>query len=230
MGETRQRWRLIVRRGPAARGLGQREIESLWAEGLASAGVPVAMTETARPRPRIAFAAPVPADALAEREPIDLFLAERLRIAELRPRLLDALPPGHDLVDLFDVWVGEPALAARVVGADYRVEVPDAAGIADACARLLASPGLERPRRKGEEGRTFDLRPLVTSLDVDPIDPDLATAGTIVRMRLRHDQELGTGRPDDVLAALADMLGRPLLATETVRERLVLAGDASSSA
>jgi radical SAM-linked protein len=225
MSETRQRWRLIVRRGPEARGLGQREIESLWAEGLARAGVPVAMTDTARPRPRIAFAAPVPAGALAELEPIDLFLAERLRIAELRPRLLDALPSGHELVDLFDVWVGEPALAARVVAADYRLEVPDAAGLADACAELLASPRLDRPRRRGEEGRMFDLRPLVASLESQQVGPDRATAGAVIRMRLRHHQELGNGRPDDVLAALADLLGRPLVATETVRERLVLAGE-----
>jgi hypothetical protein len=143
MGETRQRWRLIVaprgaQTGPARSGA--------WAED-AGAGVPAA-TETAHPRPRIAFAAPLPADALAEREPIDLFLAERLRIAELRPRLLDALPPGHDLVDLFDVWAGAPALAARVVGADYRVEVRDGRS-----SRLLgSSPRRARSGRRRGSG------------------------------------------------------------------------------
>jgi len=218
---------MIVWRGHEARGLSHGEVESLWVEGLARAGVPVAMTETAHPRPKIAFAAPVPVDALAEREPIDLFLAERLRIADLRPRVLEALPPGHDLVDLFDVWIGEPALAARVVGADYRVEIPDVDGLTDAFAELLASPRLERPRRKGD-GRTFDLRPLVVSLEVRPADPGRPVAGAVVRMRLRHLQEQGTGRPDDVLAALGDLLGRPLVATETVRECLVFAGEPPS--
>jgi hypothetical protein len=148
MSETRQRWRLIVRRGPGARGLGQREVESLWAEGLARAGVPVATTETARPRPRIAFAAPMPADALAEREPIDLFLAERLRIADLRPGCSTRCRRGTSSSTCSTSGL-RTTLAARVVAADYRVAIPDAGGLADACVDLLASPRLERPRRRG---------------------------------------------------------------------------------
>ena len=46
-----------------------------------------------------------------------------------------------------------------------------------------------------------------------------------VRMRLRHAQEEGTGRPEEVVAALGELLGRELGTERTVRERLELAGD-----
>jgi len=250
MAEVRQRWRLFVRRGEAGRELAHREIEALWAEGLARAGVPVAMTEGARPRPRIAFAAPVPVGLTAEREPIDLFLAERLTIADLRGRLLAALPPGHELVDLHDVWTGEPSIAGRIVAADYRVDVGgvDRAELEEAVSRLLAAGRLERPNRKGQAGRSYDLRPLIAELEVRPgrapaaapapgaaSAPDAASApgaapgaGLQLWMRLRHDQELGAGRPEEVLAALGAQLGRELRTGLMTRERLWLAGELSA--
>jgi len=247
MTEVRQRWRLLVRRGEAGRDLAHRDIEALWAEGLARAGVPVAMTEGARPRPRIAFAAPVPVGLTAEREPLDLFLAERLTIADLRDRLLAALPPGHELVDLHDVWTGEPSIAGRVVAADYQVEVNgvEPAELREAVSRLLGARRLERPRRKGEAGRTYDLRALIVGLEVrpgagrgavaspatipgpGPVPGAAAVPGPDVPfwMRLRHHPELGTGRPEEVLAALGERLGREVQVRAMSRERLWLAGE-----
>ena len=233
MTEVRQRWRLFVRRGEAGRDLAHRDIEALWAEGLARAGVPVALTEGARPRPRIAFAAPVPVGLTAEREPIDLFLAERLTIADLRDRLLAALPPGHELVDLHDVWTGEPSIAGRVTAADYRAEVIEVepAELQEAVSRLLGAGRLERPNRKGEAGRTYDLRPLIVRLearpapDPGPVPEPGPVPGSRLWMRLRHHQELGNGRPEEVLAVLGERLGRDVQVRATTRERLWLAGE-----
>lgn len=259
MAEVRQRWRLFVRRGEAGRELAHRDIEALWAEGLARAGVPVAMTEGARPRPRIAFAAPVPVGLTAACEPIDLFLAERLTIADLRDRLLAALPPGHELVDLHDVWTGEPSIAGRVTAADYRAEVGgvEPAELREAVSRLLGARHLERPSRKGEAGRTYDLRALIVGLEVRPgAGPGTVSGATTTRgsgpasgaatsrghgavpgaaavpgpdlllwMRLRHHPELGTGRPEEVLAALGERLGRDVQVRAMSRERLWLAGE-----
>jgi hypothetical protein len=47
----------------------------------------------------------------------------------------------------------------------------------------------------------------------------------IVRLRTRIHPELGSGRPEEALAALEDELGLPLEGVATVRERLVLAED-----
>jgi radical SAM-linked protein len=211
-----------VRRGETARDLVQRDVEALWEEGLVRAGVPVAMAGTGRGRPRIVFAAPVPVGVTADREPIDLFLAARLTIADLRAMLLAALPPGHGLVDLHDVWIGEPSIAGRVVAADYRVEVSvDPTALASAVAALLAAPSLDRPRRKSEDGRTYDLRPLIAGLEARATDGGSA----ILRMRLRHDPARGTGRPDEVLAVLAARLGAEPRVGAVCRERLWLAGE-----
>ena len=221
MSEVRQRWRLVVRRGEAACELSQRAVETLWEEGLVRAGVPVALTTTGRPRPRIAFAAPVPVGLTAEREPLDVFLVDRLTIADLRTLLHRALPPGHELVDLHDVWIGEPSIAGQVIAADYRVEVAgDPPALGAAVAAILSSGRIDRQRRKGEEGRTYDLRPLIVGLEVRPIDAGSA----LLRMRLRHDPELGSGRPDEVLAALGERLGGEITVRAIVRERLVLRG------
>ena len=65
----------------------------------------------------------------------------------------------------------------------------------------------------------YDLRPLLIGLSVEPGPP------TIVRTRTRFHPELGTGRPEEVLAALAEAAGMPLEATTTVRERLLLIDD-----
>jgi hypothetical protein len=44
-------------------------------------------------------------------------------------------------------------------------------------------------------------------------------------VRTRIHPELGTGRPEEVVAALGDRLGRALEARTVVRERLILAED-----
>jgi hypothetical protein len=44
-------------------------------------------------------------------------------------------------------------------------------------------------------------------------------------MRLRFDPAAGTGRPEEVVQALAALAGRPLTATRRHRERLWLKGD-----
>ena len=51
------------------------------------------------------------------------------------------------------------------------------------------------------------------------------THGFLVRMRTRFHPELGTGRPEEVLAALAEAAGHPLIAEAIIRERLILADD-----
>lgn len=239
--EVRQRWRVVVRRGEAARDLTHRDVEAAWQEGLAGAGVPVALTAGARPRPRLVFGAPVPVGTTAEHEPLDLLLSERLTIADLRPRLLAALPIGHELVDLHDVWLGSPSVAAQVVGADYRCDVEaNERELADAVAALLAAAALPRPVRKGGTSKAYDLRPLIASLTVElprergpaagtgseTVAPIAAASGSVLRMRLRLQSEAGSGRPDEVLAEIGERLGRDLAVRSLIRERLVLAGEA----
>jgi len=230
--EPRQRWRVRFRRRPDAPALAQREQLGAWETALAASGLPLAGLDLPVPRPRFVFAAPLGVGMAAEGELFDLFLTGRRAVAEVRPIIAASMPPGHELVDVFDVWLGEPPLSGRVVAADYRLELaarpdpPDRAALENACARLLAAPTLPRTRDKGGRSVGYDLRPLVTSIDVLEAAPG-RVAG--LRIRTRFDPEKGVGRPEEVLAALSELAGTPLEATATIRERLLLADEANEA-
>jgi radical SAM-linked protein len=165
--------------------------------------VPVSMSEGFNPRPRLVFAAPLPLGMLAEHELADLVLAERLTMPNLRERLARCLPPGYAVTDLFDVWVGAPALAPQLVAADYRVTLlgVEASALAAAVERLLAAESLPRTRAKENRTIRYDLRPLIHELRAGG-----GPAATLW-MRLRHSQAGGTGRADEVVSVLADEVG-----------------------
>jgi hypothetical protein len=78
---------------------------------------------------------------------------------------------------------------------------------------------IPRQRLKGGVTVDYDLRPLLVEVAVDPGPPP------IVRTRTRFEPELGTGRPEEVVGALADRLGAPLATRSIVRERLLLDED-----
>jgi hypothetical protein len=161
--------------------------------------------------------------AAAERELADIFLTERLPVWRVHDALHDGLPAGWTLVDLYDVWVGGPPLAGRVIAADYRIVVDgsvDADAVAAAASALLVAEQLPRNRLKGGSSVAYDLRPLLADIEVLEPGPPL-----VLRVRTRIHPELGTGRPEEVLTAIADRLGRPLAPRSIVRERLILADE-----
>jgi hypothetical protein len=229
--EVRQRWRLTFSRVPAAEGEipTGRDYIALWEAALADCGLPVAMTDAGRFK--FALAAPLPARTSGRAELADLWLTERVPAWRVREGLEGVLPAGHALVALEDVWPGAPALAGRVAAADYRVSLRgalDKGAIAAAADRLLAAERLDRERAKGGGVKSYDLRPLLISIATAVEADETDAAGderVVVRVRTRIHPELGSGRPEEVVAALADALGAPLEATETIRERLVLSDD-----
>lgn len=225
--EPRQRWRLVVARAADAPLLAQRETADAWEAAIEAAGLPMARTDGARSRARISFGAPLSQGMPAEAELIDLVLTERWPLWQVREALRGRLPEGWRLVDLFDVWLAGPPLAGRVAAADYRVEVgcddgadPDADALIHACATVLAARHLVRRRPKGDAMVEYDLRPLLLDVRVSDVGPPVT-----LTVRTRFHPELGTGRPEEVVAALGDEIGRPLVARSIVRERLVLADD-----
>ena len=215
--EPRQRWRLIYQRLADAPPLNQKELLAAWQDGLAACGLPFVPPD----RPRLSFAAALPAGMPADRELLDLLLSERRTIDEVRRAIVAALPAGHQLIELHDVWLGEPPLPGQTAAADYRIALesnPDAAVLGDAAASLLASSTLRRAKPKGEGD--YDLRPLLEAIAV-------ATAGPSVELqvRVRFDPERGAGRPDEVVAALAEAAGVGLQIASIARERVILASE-----
>jgi radical SAM-linked protein len=215
MSEIRQRWRLVFARGEAARYLSHLDAVHSWERAFRRGEIPVATSEGFNPRPKLVFAAPLQLGVLAEHELADVYLAEKWTAPVLRERLAACLPLGYAVVDLYDVWVNAPAIAPQLAAADYRLTLlnVEQCQIEGAVARLLAADQLTRERRKETKTIRYDLRPLVFDLQIRAADPDAvpadADAGAVAGlwMRLRHSQNGGSGRAEEVVAALAEDLG-----------------------
>jgi radical SAM-linked protein len=221
--EPKQRWRLTYARpAPSTPTDVGREYATAWEAALVSSGLPLVPADGGRPR--ISFAAPLPTGIAGRAELLDIWLADRLPAWRVREALEPVLPEGHELIDLENVWLGASPLPGQINGAVYRITPATAnpAEIERAVARLVGASRLERERQKGGTVRTYDLRPLIADLKVVPAD---ASGPLTLRLTTRIHPELGSGRPDEVLAALAEVLGAPLDVAEIVRERLLRAGE-----
>lgn len=222
VSEPLQRWRLVVARSAEAPAEAQRDAAGSWTAALESAGLPLARVGDAGSRPRISFGAPLPVGMPGEGELIDVVLIDRWPVWRVREALDGRLPVGWRLVDLFDVWLAGPPLAGRVAAADYRLTLGDpvdVGAVGRAGADLLAADRLPRERSKGGGTVAYDLRPLLIDIAVEKGPPP------VVHTRTRFHPELGTGRPEEVVAALGERLGGPLEVTSIVRERLLLVED-----
>jgi hypothetical protein len=224
MPEPRQRWRIVFSRAAPLPSAGADE-QDAWHEALRSCSLPVLARPGPDARPSLTIAAPLAAGVAGERELADVVLTERLPAEVVRAGLERAMPPGHALVDLHDVWLGEPPLPGQVTAAEYRVtladQAPGARTIREAIATVLGSPALPRLRPKGSTTVPYDLRPLLADVHVLADGPP-----TCLRIRVLHHPERGRGRPEEVVAALADACGTLVLGPAlVVRERLILRGD-----
>ena len=218
---ARQRWRLILARDAGTETPTGRDLIAAWEAALDTTGLPI-HRPVGKSRARIALGAPVPAAIALEHELADLVLTELCPAWMVRAGLGGAVPAGWHLVEIEDVWLGAPPLAGQVAAADYRIELGDvdAGAIARAAAGILASAHLPRERVKAGAPVPYDLRPLLIDVAVADAGPPVA-----VRTRTRFDPVLGTGRPEEVVAAVAEAAGLSLVIGAVVRERLILADD-----
>jgi radical SAM-linked protein len=222
--EPRQRWRLTyARHVPASAATVGREYAVLWENAIGRSGLPALVQESGRPR--VVFAASLPVGTAGERELLDLWLSEPRTAWQVREALVPVLPERHEIVGLENVWVGAPPLPGRVAGADYVVRLADPGGsgrgfLRAAAARLLAADHLPRERVKGGGTKSYDLRPLLDDLAVEDSDDEV-----LVRIRTVSRPDIGSGRPDEVLAALGEITGGPLPVLSIVRARIRLADD-----
>ena len=217
--DPRQRWRVAFARDAARADEVPtgREYIAQWEETVLASGLPALLLATGRPR--IALGAPLPAGCSADRELLEFWLVDVVPAWAVREGIEPNLPPGHRIVALESIWTGEPALSGQVAAADYEVALKGSgrdADLAAAAGRIVAARTLPRERLKGGVAKSYDLRPLIVRLEA---------AGTTLRMRTRIHPELGTGRPDEIVAALADELGAAVVIERIRRLRLLLADD-----
>ena len=229
--EAAQRWRLVVRRDALDAEQVARTQQAAWEAALIATGLPLVGLDSESGRPRFALAAPLAPTIPGEEELADLWLTERRPRWSVRDALEGALPGGSTLIDMYDVWLGESALPGQVVASVYRATVDAAQGgepgaLEAAVAALRNAGTLPRDRVRGDRTVAYDLRPFIDDVEVrggrdGPFE---------IVMVLRHDPEKGVGRPEEVLAELADRSGVSMDGATLVRERLVLASQRPSAA
>jgi len=229
--EPRQRWRLTFARERVPADQVGRAVLDAWQQTLARSGLPLAgLDGGGEGRARIAFAAPLPAAARGEHELADVWLVERRPLWAVREALCDRLPDAHRWIAAEDVWLGAPALAGHVIAADWQIEVAgrglDRDQLADAARRLIAARTLPRTRLKGATAKPYDLRPLLADLAIDDEAVErVASESIVVRMRTRIHPELGAGRPEEVVAALAESAAVEIAIGAMTRSGFLLADD-----
>ena len=211
----------MLARSAGAPELAGRELIDVWETALEASALPL-FRPVGRVRGRIAFGAPIPATLEVERELADILLTEFVPTWRVREGLAGHLPDGWRLVDLYDVWLGSPALAGQVAAADYRIGV-DRRGRAGARGSrgAASSPPTELPRERAEGRRDRPLRPAAACWST-------SASSSQGRRSCFEPGRASTpcsepGGPEEVVAALGDAVGAPLDVASIVRERLILA-------
>lgn len=203
-----QRLRVTYRHGAALRFVSHLDLLRALERALRRARLPLAYSQGFNPHPRITSAAPLPVGFSGAAEIVDILLATPVELADFGRRLGAQLPPGLEILAVVDVPRALPALNGLLQAAGYRAWLPgdvEPAALAGAVERLLQRERIERPRRGRGKG-SYDLRPLVLSLEVGKRDGQ-----SVLDMWLAA-RAGATGRPEEVLDALG--LVRPALLIE----------------
>ena len=177
--------------------VGHLDLAKTWERILRRADLPVAYSQGFHPLPKITFASALPVGCTSDCELMDVVLSEPMDSSDVIARLAPTLPAGIAVTSVAEVPLNAPALQAELRWAEYVVtvemdEAPEQ--IEQKVQAFLAAPALPRERR----GKSYDLRPLVLSLSAEVV----RDSSVQIVMRLLADANVGTGRPDEVLAAL----------------------------
>ena len=98
-----------------------------------------------------------------------------------------------------------PSLQSQMRAAEYRAVVNSQESVEAIRTRvdaMLAEPSLPRQRHHKGKWQTYDLRPLIQSVDVEP-----GNAGECILMLRLQASPQGAGRPDEVLEVLGLVAG-----------------------
>ena len=191
------RYRITFTRDRTVRFVGHLDLAKTWERVLRRADLPVAFSQGFHPLPKITFASALPVGCTSEAEVMDVVLTEPIAPSDMAARLAPALPAGIAIASITEVPLNAPALQAALRWAEYVVTVETdetREQVESKVQTFLAAPSLMRERR----GKSYDLRPLALSLIVKAVSASSAQ----IAMRLSADANAGTGRPDEVLAAL----------------------------
>jgi len=195
-----QRLRIRFRRGEEIKFISHLDIMRLWERALHRAQISLAYSEGFSPHPRLSLAAPLAVGITSEAELMDVFIARLVSPHWFTAVVSQQLPPGIEILGVYQVALTMPSLQSQVRYAEYKVEVETEKGsreIESAISALLAVEHLPWHHQRDTGRRSYDLRTLIDDLWLIDWHRPYHTVG----MRLRCDGG-GSGRPEQVALAI----------------------------
>ncbi len=195
-----QRLRVKLSRGEEIKFISHLDIMRLWERALCRAQIPLAYSEGFSPHPRLSLAAPLPVGVTSEAEFMDVFVLKLVSPHWFATAVSQQLPPGIEILGVYQVALNMPSLQSRVRSAEYRVEVETERkprDIESVISSLLSLEHLPWHHQRDTGRRNYDLRALIDALWLIDWRQPYCTIG----MRLRCDSG-GSGRPEQVASAL----------------------------
>lgn len=192
-----------------ARFIAHLDTVSLLMRAVRRTGYEMAFTEGMRPKPILSLAMPLGVGVEGEDEICDFSLNQRVPLKELAQRISKELPEGIKLKSVGPVYERSKA-AARVSSVTYRIELDHPQyDYQEAVSRYNARDSLVILRKRPKGDKQIDLKKYVPKVDLDK-----EGRGIVFDMRVTEE---GTGRPEEVVRALAGIAGRELRAARVVR-------------
>jgi len=195
-----QRLRIRFSRGQEVKFISHLDIMRLWQRALNRAGISLAYSEGFNPHPRISLAAPLAVGVTSEAELMDITLAKSVSPHFFTAAVSQQLPPGIEILQVYQVAPTMPSLQSQVRYAEYKVKLETENGqkdIESALTSLLSVKNLPWQHQRDTGPRNYDLRALIDDLWLI----DWRSGYCNIGMRLRCDSS-GSGRPEQVSAAL----------------------------
>jgi len=195
-----QRLRIRFCRGEEVKFISHLDIMRLWQRALHRAGIILAYSEGFTPHPRISLAAPLPIGVISEAELMDIFGTRWVSPHFFTKAVSQQLPPGIEVLQVYQIALGLPSLQSKVRYAEYRVEVEtekERGDVEAALTSLLSLKNLPWQHQRDTGISHYDLRTLIDDLWLIGWCQPYCTVG----MRLRCDSG-GSGRPEQVATAL----------------------------
>jgi len=222
VGGGRLRYQLTFSVTGRSRFLGHLETLEIIRRAVRRAGGRLAVSAGMRPKPLLALALPRAVGVLSRGELGEFTLSETPP-PDFAVRLAAALPEGFGVLGLQPIAPG-PALAARVVAADYEVaaraaegqELPGPEVFGEASAGYIRAGTLLVERRRPDKRQTIDVKRYVPAVSV-------ARGEDEVRLHFRAAvTPQGSARPEEVALVMGKLAGVELVPVRTERRQIVL--------
>jgi radical SAM-linked protein len=173
------------------------DLQTIWERSLRRANIRIEYSKGFHPQPRIQIGVPLPLGFVGLDEKVDIWIQDTFSIDELLSMLQGKLPAGLKIINIEEIPAQEKTLSSKIRLSEYKVflfnKETSSIDIQNRINELILLEEIIRTKRNGKK---YDLRPLIESIELN-IDPKNAYISLILL-----SQQNKTGRADEVMFAL----------------------------